>query len=312
MRVGTHGIHAPHGRRSHVARGVARASLTTQAVPPRNAAARLASAPRRVVRVPSFLGYNRRMRILLSNDDGYLAPGLAALHEALKPLADVTVMAPEQNCSGASNSLTLWRPLSVLRSANGFYYVNGTPTDSVHIALTGMLDHTPDLVVSGINNGQNMGEDTLYSGTVAAATEGIMFNVPAIAFSLVDKDWAYLESAARVAAEIVKHYLDAPLPGHPLLNVNIPNLPYEQLREWRVTRLGKRHPSQPVIRQTNPRGEPIYWIGPSGSARDASEGTDFHAVAQGYVSITPLQLDLTHTAMLPATRDWVRAGSGAS
>ncbi|GAB7525650.1 5'/3'-nucleotidase SurE [Paraburkholderia sp. 2C] len=252
------------------------------------------------------------MRILLSNDDGYLAPGLAALYEALKPLADVTVMAPEQNCSGASNSLTLWRPLSVLRSANGFYYVNGTPTDSVHIALTGMLDHTPDLVVSGINNGQNMGEDTLYSGTVAAATEGVMFNVPAIAFSLVDKDWAHLESAARVAAEIVKHYLDAPLPGHPLLNVNIPNLPYEALREWRVTRLGKRHPSQPVIRQTNPRGEPIYWIGPSGSARDASEGTDFHAVAQGYVSITPLQLDLTHTEMLSATRDWAHTGSSAS
>ncbi|CAH2908559.1 MAG: 5'-nucleotidase SurE (EC [uncultured Paraburkholderia sp.] len=266
----------------------------------------------RVVRAPSFLGYNRRMRILLSNDDGYLAPGLGALYEALKPLADVTVMAPEQNCSGASNSLTLSRPLSVLRSANGFYYVNGTPTDSVHIALTGMLDHTPDLVVSGINNGQNMGEDTLYSGTVAAATEGIMFGVPAIAFSLVDKDWVHLEDAVRVTTEIVAHYLAHPLPGHPLLNVNIPNLPYEQLGSWRVTRLGKRHPSQPVIRQTNPRGEPIYWIGPSGSARDASEGTDFHAVANGHVSITPLQLDLTHTQMLPAAHDWARAGSGAS
>ena len=269
-------------------------------------------AVRRVVRASSFLGYNRRMRILLSNDDGYLAPGLAALYEALKPIADVTVMAPEQNCSGASNSLTLSRPLSVLRSANGFYYVNGTPTDSVHIALTGMLDHTPDLVVSGINNGQNMGEDTLYSGTVAAATEGIMFGVPAIAFSLVDKDWVHLEDAVRVAAGIVAHYLEQPLPGHPLLNVNIPNLPYEQLRDWKITRLGKRHPSQPVIRQTNPRGEPIYWIGPSGTARDASEGTDFHAVANGHVSITPLQLDLTHTQMLPAARDWARAGSGAS
>jgi 5'-nucleotidase len=266
----------------------------------------------RVVRVPSFLGYNRRMRILLSNDDGYLAPGLAALYEALKPIADVTVMAPEQNCSAASNSLTLSRPLSVLRSANGFYYVNGTPTDSVHIALTGMLDHTPDLVVSGINNGQNMGDDTLYSGTVAAATEGIMFGVPAIAFSLVDKDWVHLEDAARAAADIVSHYLERPLPGHPLLNVNIPNLPYEQLRDWRITRLGKRHPSQPVIRQTNPRGEPIYWIGASGSARDASEGTDFHAVANGAVSITPLQLDLTYTQMLPAARDWLRAGSGDS
>lgn len=249
------------------------------------------------------------MRILLSNDDGYLAPGLAALHEALQPLAELTVMAPEQNCSGASNSLTLSRPLSIQRSAStGFFYVNGTPTDSVHVALTGMLDARPDLVVSGINNGQNVGEDTLYSGTVAAATEGIMFGVPAIAFSLVDKDWVHLADAARVAAEIVQHYIDNPLPGQPLLNVNIPNLPYDQLKGWKVTRLGKRHPSQPVIRQTNPRGEPIYWIGPSGAALDASEGTDFHAVANGFVSITPLQLDLTHTQMLSAKRDWARAG----
>jgi 5'-nucleotidase len=252
------------------------------------------------------------MRILLSNDDGYLAPGLAALYEALRPLADITVMAPEQNCSGASNSLTLSRPLSVLRSANGFYYVNGTPTDCVHIALTGMLDHRPDLVISGINNGQNIGEDTLYSGTVAAATEGVMFGVPAIAFSLVDKDWTCLQDAARVAVDVVKHFLESPLPGHPLLNVNIPNLPYAQMGEWAVTRLGKRHPSQPVIRQINPRGEPIYWIGPSGSALDASEGTDFHAVANGLVSITPLQLDLTHTHMLAATREWARAGHPAS
>lgn len=255
----------------------------------------------------SVLGYNRRMRILLSNDDGYLAPGLAALYHALQPLGEVTVMAPEQNCSGASNSLTLSRPLSVLRSANGFYYVNGTPTDSVHIALTGMLDHKPDLVVSGINNGQNVGEDTLYSGTVAAATEGVMFNVPAIAFSLVEKDWVHLEDAARVAVDIVRHFLNHPLPTHPLLNVNIPNLPYDQLGDWEVTRLGKRHPSQPVIRQTNPRGEPIYWIGPSGEALDASEGTDFHALARGRVSITPLQLDLTHTQMMAATREWAHA-----
>ncbi|CAN7360094.1 5'/3'-nucleotidase SurE [Trinickia sp. LjRoot230] len=252
------------------------------------------------------------MRILLSNDDGYLAPGLAALYHALKPLGDVTVMAPEQNCSGASNSLTLSRPLSVLRSADGFYYVNGTPTDSVHIALTGMLDHKPDLVVSGINNGQNVGEDTLYSGTVAAATEGVMFGVPAIALSLVEKDWAHLEDAARVAREIVEHFLSHPLPGHPLLNVNIPNLPYDEMQGWEVTRLGKRHPSQPVIRQTNPRGEPIYWIGPSGAALDASEGTDFHALAAGRVSITPLQLDLTHTQMLAATREWTRTGRRAS
>jgi 5'-nucleotidase len=246
------------------------------------------------------------MRILLSNDDGYLAPGLSALHEALAALGEVVVVAPEQNCSAASNSLTLARPLSVLGAPNGFRYVNGTPTDCVHIALTGMLDYKPDLVVSGINNGQNMGEDTLYSGTVAAATEGFLFGVPSFAFSLVDKGWAHLDAAARVAAEIVAHYLDQPLPGPLLLNVNLPNLPYAELREWRVTRLGKRHPSQPVVCQTDPRGEPIYWVGASGHALDATEGTDFHAVAHGHVSITPLQLDLTHTQMLPTVRAWAQ------
>ncbi|PCC73963.1 5'-nucleotidase /3'-nucleotidase /exopolyphosphatase [Nannocystis exedens] len=251
------------------------------------------------------------MRLLLSNDDGYLAPGLAALHRALQPLGEITVIAPEQNCSGASNSLTLWRPLSVYTGANGFHFLNGTPTDCVHVALTGMLEYKPDLVVSGINNGQNMGDDTLYSGTVAAATEGFLFGVPSIAFSLVHKNWAHLDDAARVAADIVGHFARRPLPGHTLLNVNIPNLPYEALGEWRVTRLGKRHPSQPVIRQTNPRGEPIYWIGASGEAFDASEGTDFHAVAHGCVSITPLQLDLTHTQMLPTLREWVHGRGSA-
>ncbi|MFZ6179152.1 5'/3'-nucleotidase SurE [Nannocystis pusilla] len=251
------------------------------------------------------------MRLLLSNDDGYLAPGLAALHQALKPLGEITVIAPEQNCSGASNSLTLWRPLSVYTSANGFHYLNGTPTDCVHVALTGMLDHKPDLVVSGINNGQNMGDDTLYSGTVAAATEGFLFGVPSIAFSLAHRNWEHLDAAARVAADIVEHFARQPLPGHTLLNVNIPNLPYESLADWRVTRLGKRHPSQPAIRQTNPRGEPIYWIGASGEAFDASEGTDFHAVAHGRVSITPLQLDLTHTQMLPTLREWLHGRRGA-
>ncbi|KAF1017831.1 MAG: 5'/3'-nucleotidase SurE [Burkholderia sp.] len=253
------------------------------------------------------------MQILLSNDDGYRAPGLAALYEALRSFADVTVMAPEQNCSGASNSLTLSRPLSLHRStSSGFHYVNGTPTDSVHLALTGMLEERPDLVVSGINNGQNMGDDTLYSGTVAAATEGIMFGIPAIAFSLVDKAWVELESAARVAAEIVRHFIDRPMPGQPFLNVNIPNLPYGQIKGWQATRLGKRHPSQPVIRQTNPRGEAIYWIGASGAALDASEGTDFHATKNGYVSITPLQLDLTDSQKLAATQAWTGARVDAS
>jgi 5'-nucleotidase len=252
------------------------------------------------------------MKILLSNDDGYLAPGLAALHKALQPLGEVAVIAPEQNCSGASNSLTLWRPLSVYAASNGFRYLNGTPTDCVHVALTGMLDYKPDLVVSGINNGQNMGEDTLYSGTVAAATEGFLFGVPSIAFSLVDKDWLHLDDAARAAADIVAHQLRHPLPNHTLLNVNIPNLPYQSLQDWRVTRLGKRHPSQPVIHETNPRGEPIYWIGAAGHALDASEGTDFHAVANGAISITPLQLDLTHQQLLPIVHEWARAKGRAA
>ncbi|UUM21283.1 5'/3'-nucleotidase SurE [Mycoavidus sp. SF9855] len=245
------------------------------------------------------------MRILLSNDDGYLAPGLAALYEALKPLAEVAVLAPERNCSGASNSLTLSRPLSVMHATNGFRYLNGTPTDCVHIALTGVLDYKPDLVVSGINNGQNMGEDTLYSGTVAAATEGFMFGVPSLAFSLADKGWEHLGAAARVAGDIVAHYLENPLSAPLLLNINIPNRSYHELGQWCVTRLGKRHPSQPVIQQMSPGGEPIYWIGPAGDVCDASEGTDFHAVAQGRVSITPLQLDLTHTQLLPLVQDWV-------
>ncbi|CAM2146423.1 broad specificity 5'(3')-nucleotidase and polyphosphatase [Pararobbsia alpina] len=244
------------------------------------------------------------MRILLSNDDGYLAPGLAALHRELTRLGDVAVVAPEQNCSGASNSLTLNRPLSLFNAPSGFRYVNGTPTDCVHIALTGVLDYRPDIVVSGVNNGQNMGEDTLYSGTVAAATEGYLFGLPSFAFSLSDKDWQHVDDAARVAVDIIEHYVTHPLPAPFLLNVNIPNRPYDELDTWRVTRLGKRHPSQPVICQENPRGEPIYWIGGTGEARDASAGTDFHAVAHGEVSITPLQLDLTDLTTLDALHHW--------
>lgn len=243
-------------------------------------------------------------RILIANDDGYLAPGLLALVHALQPLASVTVIAPEQNHSGASNSLTLSRPLTVQRVEGGdrnqFIYVNGTPTDCVHIALTGLLNYKPDLVVSGINQGENMGEDVLYSGTVAAAIEGVMFGIPAIAFSQVHKGWANLEDAAKLAADVVAHQLQHPVAWQQhgdkpsLLNVNIPNAPYNDLKKWRVTRLGNRHPSQNVIIQNNPRGEPIYWIGPPGEARDSSEGTDFYAIERGYVSITPLQLDLSH------------------
>ena len=237
------------------------------------------------------------MRILISNDDGYLAPGLAALAEALASIADIVVVAPDSNRSGASNSLSLDRPLSVQQAANGFYFVNGTPTDCVHVALTGMLDYRPDLVVSGINNGQNMGDDTLYSGTVAAATEAYLFGIPAIAFSQVAHGWEHVDAAARLARDIVLRRFDE-LPSPYLLNVNIPNLPYEALGTLRATRLGRRHQAEPVIRAQDPRGRDIFWIGPPGACLDAGEGTDFHATAQGEVSITPLQIDLTHKAQL--------------
>ncbi|SDV51430.1 5'/3'-nucleotidase SurE [Chitinasiproducens palmae] len=244
------------------------------------------------------------MRILLSNDDGYLAPGLTALREALEGLGEIAVVAPEQNCSGSSNSLTLSRPLSVRTAANGFLYVNGTPTDCIHVAVTSLLDWRPDLIVSGINNGPNMGEDTLYSGTVAAATEGFLFGIPSIAISLAEHGWAHLDAAAGVARDIVARHAGAPLPAPMLLNVNVPSLPAPAIGPWRVTRLGKRHPSQPVIRGEDPRGQAIYWIGACGEVRDATEGTDFHAVANGFVSLTPLQLDLTHQRQLGALGEW--------
>lgn len=237
------------------------------------------------------------MRILISNDDGYLAPGIQALADALAAIADIVVVAPEGNRSGASNSLSLDRPLSVQRAPNGFYFVNGTPTDCVHIALTAMLAEKPDLVVSGINNGPNMGDDTLYSGTVAAATEAYLFGIPAIAFSQGAYGWEYIDDAARVARDIVQRHVDT-LPQPYLLNVNIPNRPYETMGPLSATRLGKRHQSEPVIRSHDPRGREIFWIGPPGACRDAGEGTDFHAVAQGRVSLTPLQVDLTHRTQL--------------
>ena len=251
------------------------------------------------------------MRILVSNDDGYLSPGLQALVDAMQPFGEVFVIAPEQNHSGASNSLTLNRPLSVQRGSNGFLFVNGTPTDCVHIALTGLLEHRPDLVVSGINDGQNMGDDTLYSGTVAAAMEGFVFGIPSIAFSLLEKGHEHLASAAAIAGEVVGRIARQPLSTPWLLNVNIPNLPRSAIRGIAVTRLGKRHPSEPVIRSQNPRGETIYWVGPSGLAKDAGEGTDFHAVANGYVSLTPLQIDLTNATQMPAVTQWMHAATGS-
>ncbi|MEW6559574.1 MAG: 5'/3'-nucleotidase SurE [Pseudomonadota bacterium] len=238
------------------------------------------------------------MRILLANDDGYLAPGLAALYEGLRTHWDVTVIAPEQNASAASNALTLNRPLSVYTASNGFRYVNGTPSDCVHIALTGLLDFRPDLVVSGVNNGANLGDDTIYSGTVAAATEGYLFGIPALAISLVEKGWMHLDTAVAVAVEVVgKLVADMPRQAQ-LLNLNVPNRPMSALGGLRVTRLGKRHPSQPVVVQKNPYGDTIYWIGGAGAALDQQAGTDFDAIAQGCASLTPLQLDLTHHAQI--------------
>ncbi|MFJ7565939.1 5'/3'-nucleotidase SurE [Herminiimonas sp. NPDC097707] len=241
------------------------------------------------------------MKILISNDDGYLAPGLIALADALAPIADIVVVAPDSNRSGSSNSLTLDRPLSVYQASNGFYFINGTPSDCVHIALTGIMSSRPDLIVSGINQGQNMGDDTLYSGTVAAATEGHLFGIPAIAFSQLDKGWAELKSAARVARDLVERRFDT-LSENFLLNVNIPNLPYEQLKPAVATRLGRRHQSEAVIKAQDPHGRDIYWIGPCGGQKDAGEGTDFHATALGHVSITPLQIDLTQNAQLAALK----------
>jgi len=246
------------------------------------------------------------MRILLSNDDGYLAPGLAMLSQVVRPLADITVVAPEQDRSGSSNSLTLDRPLTLRQAPSGFYYVNGTPTDCVHLAVTGMVEHQPDMVLSGINFGSNMGDDTLYSGTVAAATEGYLLGVPSVAISLIGKEGKHFDTAGRVAQELVQRFQRLGFTGPVLLNVNVPDIPYADVKGYRITRLGRRHKAEPVVKQLNPRGETVYWVGPPGEAADAGEGTDFNAVANGYVSITPLQIDLTHTGQLSALRDWIQ------
>jgi 5'-nucleotidase len=245
------------------------------------------------------------MRILLSNDDGYFAPGLELLAKTLSHVAEVTVVAPERDQSGASNSLTLDRPLSLRKSHNGFYYVNGTPTDCVHLAVTGMLDKLPDMVISGINDGANMGDDTIYSGTVAAATEGFLLGIPSLAVSLVSKSGANNTTAAQVTAEIVerfsKHSYAQPL----LLNVNVPDVAYAELKGFEVTRLGRRHKAEPVVKTHNPRGETVYWVGAAGDVQDAGEGTDFHAVLQHKVSITPLQIDLTQFSQLQSLKHWL-------
>ena len=248
------------------------------------------------------------MHILLSNDDGYFSSGLAALAAAMAELGTVTVVAPDAEKSGASNSLTLDRPLMVRRAPNGFYRVNGTPTDCVHMAVTGMIDITPDIIVSGINHGANMGDDTIYSGTVAAATEGYLLGIPSIAVSLVTQQGAgHFDTAARVVAQLVRQIQRKPLKQATLLNVNVPDVPFEQIKGMKITRLGRRHKAEPVIKSLNPRGEVVYWVGAAGPAADAGDGTDFDAVARGWVSLTPLQVDLTHFQQLDPLRQWLEA-----
>jgi 5'-nucleotidase len=245
------------------------------------------------------------MRILLSNDDGYFAPGLAVLAKTLSTIADVVVVAPERDRSGASNSLTLDRPLMLRQADSGFYYVNGTPTDCVHLAVTGMLETLPDMVISGINHGANMGDDTVYSGTVAAATEGYLLGVPAIAVSLTNHSGGHFETAAQVVLGLVERIFAQSVLSPMLLNVNVPDVPYSVLNGQKITRLGRRHKAEPVVKSTNPRGQTVYWVGAAGSAQDASEGTDFYAIAQQQVSITPLQIDLTHYQQMEALRTWL-------
>ncbi len=245
------------------------------------------------------------MRILLSNDDGYRAEGLQRLADALRPLAEITVMAPDRNRSGASNSLTLDVPLRVSQFGERMYYVNGTPTDCVHLAISGFFDFDHDMVVSGINDGANLGDDVLYSGTVAAAIEGRFLGLPTLAVSLVVRDGGHFDTAARVASELVMRVMRTPLHASMILNVNVPDLPYERLRGFRVTRLGHRHRSEAVIRSSDPRGRPVYWVGPAGEGEDAGEGTDFAAIAEGCVSVTPLQVDLTRHAALSDVGEWL-------
>lgn len=245
------------------------------------------------------------MRILLSNDDGYLAPGLACLAESLGSEFDLTVVAPERNCSGSSNSLTLDNPLRVQSAANGFYYVDGTPTDCVHLAITGLMEEEPDMVIAGINRGANLGDDVLYSGTVAAATEGRFLGFPALAVSLVGPDPEHFDTAAAVVKVLLKALTQRPLAGDTILNINVPDLPLERLAGYRATRLGHRHKSEPVIRSQDPAGKTIYWVGPPGGEQDAGEGTDFHAVRNGFVSISPLKIDLTRHERMQEISNWL-------
>jgi 5'-nucleotidase len=246
------------------------------------------------------------VRILVSNDDGYFSPGIEALAQAMSAFGQVTVVAPEADRSGASNSLTLDRPLYVRKSANGFHYVNGTPTDCVHVAITGFLKERPDLVVSGINNSANLAEDTLYSGTIAAAMEGYLLGVPSIAFSLASRSFEHLDTAVEVAKRVVTHVTESPFKQPRLLSVNIPCVPFGDIQGFELTKLGRRHFAQPVEKAVSPRGETVYWVGPPGGQREAGPGTDFFALSQSKVSITPLHVDLADPNGFEEVGQWLK------
>lgn len=252
------------------------------------------------------------MNILISNDDGYQSTGIATLANALSNIAEVAVVAPDRDRSGASNSLTLDSPIRARRADNGYTAVDGTPTDCVHLAITGLLPAEPDMVVSGINAGANLGDDVLYSGTVAAAMEGRFLGYPAIAVSLVCEERPqYFDTAARVTVDLVQRVMSGTLPADTILNVNVPDLPYNELGGLQATRLGHRHKSEPVIRMEDPRGRPVYWVGPAGSEQDAGPGTDFHAVRSGHVSVTPLDVDLTRYQAIDTITGWLASRDGA-
>ncbi len=245
------------------------------------------------------------MKILLSNDDGYQAEGLATLAVALSDLAELVIVAPDRNQSGASHSLTLDMPLRVGRTREGIHYVNGTPTDCVHLAITGFLDGEPDMVIAGINHGANLGDDVLYSGTVAAAVEGRFLGLPAVAISLAGENPRHFDAAGEAIRVLFQHLIQSPLPADTILNINVPDRPFAELAGFRATRLGNRHRSEPVVKAEDPKGRPVFWVGAAGSGQDAGAGTDFCAINEGYISVTPLKVDLTRHEGLSDLEDWL-------
>lgn len=245
------------------------------------------------------------MRILLSNDDGYQAEGLATLALSLSDLAEIVIVAPDRNQSGASHSLTLTTPLRVSQTRDGIYFVNGTPTDCVHLAITGMLAEEPDMVIAGINHGANLGDDVLYSGTVAAAVEGRFLGLPAIAVSLVGHEPRHFDTAGQAVRSLFNRLVAEPLPSDTILNINVPDIPYGEIRGFKATRLGYRHRAEPVVPAKDPKGQTVYWVGAAGQGQDAGPGTDFHAIEHGFVSVTPLQIDLTRHEAIETLANWL-------